>query len=242
MHWSAVSRLAAGQLSRRLPRGTPVTVLPNAVEVAARRRSPSVREDGSVRLVSTMRIARRKRPLQLLRMFEALRDAVDAPVHLTIVGDGPLRPTFERHLRRAGLEGQVTVQGRTHPARVLQALAECDVYVAPAVLESFGLAALEARCVGLPVVAQARSGMSDFVTHGVEGLLCNDDADMVRRLRDLVVDPDLRRRISEHNRLIPSTMTWQNTQARHDAAYDAVRAATPQHGRTSATPASEVLP
>ena len=27
-----------------------------------------------------------------------------------------------------------------------------DVYVAPAILESFGLAALEARCVGLPVV------------------------------------------------------------------------------------------
>ena len=33
-----------------------------------------------------------------------------------------------------------------------------DVYVAPAVLESFGLAALEARCVGLPVVGVSAAG------------------------------------------------------------------------------------
>jgi glycosyltransferase involved in cell wall biosynthesis len=175
-------------------------------------------------------------------MFESLRGTVDAPVHLTIVGDGPLRPAFERRVHRSGLAGSVTVRGRTSPSGVLRALAECDVYVAPAVLESFGLAALEARCVGLPVVAQARSGMSDFVTDGVEGLLCNDDDDMVQRLRDLVVDPDLRRRISEHNRLTPSTMTWQNTLARHDVAYEALLATSPLHRRTSVTPASELLP
>jgi glycosyltransferase involved in cell wall biosynthesis len=242
VQWSAVSRLAAGQLSRRLPRGTPVTVLPNAVDVAGRQHSPKRRVDGSLRLVSTMRIARRKRPLQLLRMFDALRRTVDPPLHLTIVGDGPLRPAFERHLDRAGLAGSVTVRGRTHPAGVLQALAECDVYVAPAVLESFGLAALEARCVGLPVVAQARSGMADFITHGVEGLLCDDDADMVLRLRDLVVDPVLRRQMSEHNRLTPSTMTWENSLARHDMAYEALLATSSRRRRTSVTPASEVAP
>ena len=38
-------------------------------------------------------------------------------------------------------------------------------------LESFGLAALEARCVGLPVVGRADSGLTDFVADGVEGLL-----------------------------------------------------------------------
>jgi 2,4-dienoyl-CoA reductase-like NADH-dependent reductase (Old Yellow Enzyme family) len=84
--------------------------------------------------------------------------------------------------------------------------------------------------------------MADFITHGVEGLLCDDDADMVRGLRDLVVDPDLRRQISEHNRLTPSTMTWQNSLARHDVAYEALRATSPGLRRTSVSPASEVAP
>jgi len=240
--WSAVSRLAADELSRRLRADTPVRVLPNAVDVAARGHSPGEREDGSVRLVSTMRIARRKRPLQLLRMFGALRASVDAPVQLSIVGDGPLRPRFERHVHRDGLAGSVTVSGRTEPRGVVDALTDADIYVAPALLESFGLAALEARCVGLPVVGQARSGLRDFVTDGVEGMLCADDADMVERLRALVLDHDLRRRISEHNRLTPSGMTWENALARHDLAYAAARSGPSARGRTPVGPEGEVVP
>jgi glycosyltransferase involved in cell wall biosynthesis len=218
--WTAVSEVAASQLRARLPRRTAVRVLPNAVTVAPRRRTP--RRDGGrpVHLVSTMRVARRKRPVQLVRMFDALARAVDVPVRLTVIGDGPLRPRVERLVVRRGLSGQVAVTGRVGPEAVLGLLAEADLYVAPAVLESFGLAALEARCVGLPVVAHAGSGLVDFVTDGVEGALCADDADMVRRLRDLVADGDLRAGIAEHNRTVPSPLTWAHALEQHDLTYD----------------------
>ncbi|MEP7088835.1 MAG: glycosyltransferase family 4 protein [Nocardioidaceae bacterium] len=217
--WTAVSRTAAQQLARRLPRGTPVQVLPNAVSVSARPRTPRTGDDGTVRLVSTMRVARRKRPLQLLDLFAGLHRSVEVPVTLTVVGDGPLRPRFERRVARLGLQDAVTVTGRVDPADVLARLAEADVYVAPAVLESFGLAALEARCVGLPVVGHAASGMTDFVRHGTEGLLCGSDAEMVLALRELVVDRDLRRAMSEHNRTTPSPLTWSSALERHDTTY-----------------------
>jgi glycosyltransferase involved in cell wall biosynthesis len=217
--WTAVSRVAADQLGPRLPRHSHVRILPNAAEVAPRQRTASTRSDRSVRLVSTMRIARRKRPIQLLRMFQTLRRTVSVPIELTIVGDGPLRLRLERSLLRAGLQDAVTVTGRVDPAEVLVLLAEADVYVAPAVLESFGLAALEARCVGLPVVGHAASGMTDFVRHGVEGMLCGSDVEMVQRLRELVVDGTLRQQMSEHNRTVASPMTWANTMDHHDAAY-----------------------
>jgi glycosyltransferase involved in cell wall biosynthesis len=230
--WTAVSRVAADQLARRLPRHCDVQVLPNAVEVPPRAYSPatgrsSTVTDAPVRLVSTMRIARRKRPLQLLAMFEQLSRSVATPVHLTVVGDGPLRPRLDRRIVRAGLQDAVTVTGRVHPDRVPRLLAGSDLYVAPAVLESFGLAALEARCVGLPVVGHAASGMSDFVRHGVEGMLCRSDADMVDRLRELVVDADLRHLMSEHNRIVCSPMTWASAMVQHDATYARARSATP---------------
>jgi glycosyltransferase involved in cell wall biosynthesis len=217
--WTAVSRVAADQLATQLPSRTPVTVLPNAVDVLPRGRTPAERPDGSVQLISTMRLARRKRPLQLVRMFRALQDQVDVPLHLTIVGDGPLLGAVQRQLDRAGLRASVTLTGRVEPTAVLDLLEASDLYVAPSVRESFGLAALEARGVGLPVVGYAVSGLSDFICPGVEGYLAASDADLVASLRRLVTDEALRWRTAEHNRTVGTEMTWSNSLDRHDRIY-----------------------
>ncbi|MGH3510086.1 MAG: glycosyltransferase family 4 protein [Nocardioidaceae bacterium] len=219
--WTAVSRVAAAQVRAQLPRATPVGVLPNAVSVAPRGHTPPT-DGGPVRLVSTMRIARRKRPLTLLRMVRALALDLRLPVRLTVIGDGPLRRRFEQAAGRTGLRDFVSVTGRVEASEVYGLLSRADVYVAPALLESFGLAALEARCVGLPVVGHAESGMTDFLRDGVEGALCRSDVEMTQRLAELVVDGPLRRQISEHNRSVPSPMTWANTMTAHDAAYQRV--------------------
>ena len=216
--WTAVSAVVADQVARQLPRGADVGVLPNAVEVIPRRRTPDA--DRPVQLLSTMRIARRKRPLHLLEIFAGVAEATDQPVRLTVVGDGPWRSRFDELVHHMGLADQVTVTGRVEPAEVFRRLHDADVYVAPAVLESFGLAALEARCVGLPVVGRAGTGMSAFVHDGVEGWLCPSDAAMGERLRRLVEDDALRWRVSEHNRTTPSMLTWEHALDRHDGVYD----------------------
>jgi glycosyltransferase involved in cell wall biosynthesis len=218
--WTAVSAVAAAEVRRRLPRGTPVHVVPNAVEVPPRRRTPVHDE---VRLVSTMRIAHRKRPLPLLRIFEEVTRSATVPVTLTVVGDGPLRARFERRAHRLGLDDRVRAVGEVAPAQVLEELAGSDVYVAPAVLESFGLAALEARAVGLPVVGRRGTGLVDFIDHGVEGLLCADDLEMTHALDVLVHDAALRHRMSEHSRTVAHDLSWARSLARHERLYALAR-------------------
>lgn len=225
--WTAVSRVAAAEVADRLPGEHDVLVLPNAVDVGPRAATPERAAGDPVRLVSTMRIARRKRPLPLLEMLETLRRTTAPPVHLTLVGDGPRRRRVERWVERHDAADVVTLTGRREPSEVVALLAESDVYVAPALLESFGLAALEARCVGLPVVGLADSGLSEFVADGVEGWLAGSDAELVDRLRDLVEDPALRREVSEHNRLTPSELTWPHALVRADAAYTRAGAPAP---------------
>lgn len=110
----------------------------------------------------------------------------------------------------------VTLAGRVDAREVVDLLHLADLYVAPAIRESFGLAALEARCAGLPVVGYAASGLTEFIRSGTEGLLCDTYADLVAALRRLVDDEDLRREISEHNRTIETEMTWTNSLDRHD--------------------------
>ncbi len=217
--WTAVSQVAADRLARQLPARARVLVLPNAADVPARPPVPDQDGEVPVRLVSTMRIARRKRPLALVRMVDRLRGATHRPVELTIVGDGPLRPRLEQRVRRRGLTDAVTVTGRLPVSGVLEQVARADLYVAPAVLESFGIAALEARALGLPVVGRSGTGVGEFVRDGIDGWLCESDAAMVDRLRTLVEDDALRRKISEHNRTVPPGLTWPQALDRHDRVY-----------------------
>jgi glycosyltransferase involved in cell wall biosynthesis len=215
--WTAVSRIAASEVRRRLPGDTPVHVVPNAVDAPPRTETPA--SEGQVNFISTMRIAHRKRPLQLLRIFDHVRVEARLPVSLTVVGDGPLRNRFERLVGRLDLGGHVHVTGRLPPAGVLDHLARSDVYVAPAVLESFGLAALEARGVGLPVVGRLGTGVADFIEDRVDGLLCASDAEVSDQLVGLADDADARRQMSEHNRTVEHGMSWARSLEIHERIY-----------------------
>ena len=84
-----------------------------------------------------------------------------------------------------------------------------DLFVNPAIRESFGIATLEARTAGVPVIARAGNGVSEFIQHGKEGLLCDDRDALVDAIVLLVRDADARRRIRTHNCTTqPTNCTW----------------------------------
>jgi glycosyltransferase involved in cell wall biosynthesis len=243
-HWtqwpvvfSAVSDVAAAPIHNISRRAVRVTILPNGIDHDDWEVTPAPRDASVVTLVSVMRLAPRKRPGHLLRMIEKLHHQVPVGVRLraVIIGEGPERAKLEKTVRERGLGAVVELTGRLSRDEIRQQFARADVFVAPANLESFGIAALEARCAGLPVVAKARTGIREFVAHGAEGLLAESDADMVAQLLRLVRDPALRARIAQHNRETPSPVDWQRVVHLNVAAYrDAVAlmAARPGLART----------
>ena len=99
--------------------------------------------------------------------------------------------------------------------------------MAPARLESFGIAALEARTAGLPVIASAGAGIREFVATEREGLLTDTDADMVAALVRLAGDPELRASIAAHNRAVAPDMSWPHVVARCERAYGRARSLVP---------------
>jgi glycosyltransferase involved in cell wall biosynthesis len=126
---------------------------------------------------------------------------------------------MERLMSRHGLTGWVELTGRLDRDQLRDVYRRADVFVAPARLESFGIAALEARTAGLPVVAMARAGIREFVLPEVEGLLADGDRGMAAAITRLAVDASLRTSIAAHNRAVLPSMTWPSVLERCEAAY-----------------------
>jgi glycosyltransferase involved in cell wall biosynthesis len=210
---SAVSAVAAEPLQRIVGSAGVVNVLPNGIDVdrwAIVAGQASVRESGDVRVVSAMRLAARKRPLPLLRTMVRVRELVsaDTGIRLEIFGDGPGRGRLERFVAAHDMGGWVLLPGRVTREELRERYAAADIYVAPAPLESFGIAALEARTVGLPVVGRRGSGVQEFVTDALNGYLAADDEAMAGCLARLVADDALRASMTAYNRSTPPEQSW----------------------------------
>jgi glycosyltransferase involved in cell wall biosynthesis len=163
----------------------------------------------------------RKRPHQFLQMLRRARRLVPADIALevVIIGDGPRRDGLERYIAKHHMSDWVRLTGRATHEQIRLAYCDTDFFVAPATLESFGIAALEARSAGLPVIAQQVSGVGDFVEHGREGLLAAGDTDMADRIAQLAMSPKLRASISAHNRATDPRFGWPDVLAQCEQLY-----------------------
>ncbi|WP_068423779.1 glycosyltransferase family 4 protein [Janibacter terrae] len=205
---SAVSAFAADGV-RRAARGGPVTVLPNGIDPSAWPPGP-VRTGRPVRVVSASRLAPRKRVGAMLSVVAAAhRRLGPGTMVLDVYGEGPLRPWLEARVAALGLADVVHLRGRVTRTELAAAWREADVYLSPTRLEAFGIAALEARTAGLPVVARGDSGVREVVADGRSGLLAEDDTGLADALVRLVADETLRTRIARHNTRTPPAQTWE---------------------------------
>lgn len=222
--WSAVSEAAASPVRPLLP-GHTVHVIPNGIEQDQWRLPPAPERSGELVVAAVMRLAARKRPLAALRILRQAQELLGEEVRLRleVAGDGPRQRAMESYLRRHHLTETVTLHGRLPREDVHALLGSAHVFLAPADLESFGIAALEARCTGLPVIAKASGGVREFVRHEREGLLCRGDHEMAQALVRLARDAGLRHRIARHNRASESPVNWTRVLQRTDAAYAAAQ-------------------
>jgi glycosyltransferase involved in cell wall biosynthesis len=138
-------------------------------------------------------------------------------IEATIIGDGPQRALVERTARRLGID--VTFTGRLDGSGIREVFARSDAFVQASVRESFGIAALEARAAGLPVIARAQAGTAEFIRDGIEGLLAVDDASLASAIALLARDPGLGERLAAHNVSAPVEQTWDYVCARASALY-----------------------
>jgi glycosyltransferase involved in cell wall biosynthesis len=154
-------------------------------------------------------------------MLRRLRDLVPSEIGLRalIIGEGSMRQNMEHYLATHDMRDWVSLPGRLERDHIRDIYTFSDLYIAPATLESFGIAALEARCAGVPVVGFRKGGVSEFIGHGQEGLLASTDKQLVEMMHRLCVDDTLRGRIVAHNRATLPPVNWPSVLRVTEAAY-----------------------
>jgi glycosyltransferase involved in cell wall biosynthesis len=124
------------------------------------------------------------------------------PFRMTLAGAGTQEPELVNRIRAVGLTGVVRVLGGYEPRDAPELLGSADVVVSTSHTEGLPLSLLEAFAHGVPVVATDVGGVSELVTHEVNGLLVapRDPDATASALARLAGDEPLRLRLAAQAR------------------------------------------
>jgi glycosyltransferase involved in cell wall biosynthesis len=134
-----------------------------------------------------------------------------------IVGEGPDFVRVSALVDRLNLGGRVFLLGRVTGEMRNRLLHASDVFIMPNVqvdgdVEGFGIAAIEAGCCGLPVIASDLQGLKDAVLHGRTGFLVearNTEA-FLESIQKIDLDRDAVRS------WVVETFEWQRVSQRYE--------------------------
>jgi glycosyltransferase involved in cell wall biosynthesis len=130
------------------------------------------------------------------------RAGLAGEAQLVLVGEGELRPGYERSANEAGVGGDTAFLGRTEEDDLVHLYRAATVTALPSTTreEAFGLVLTEAMACGSPVIASALPGVREVVGSGGEaggiGVEPGDVVGLADALGRMVRDPLLRDRLA----------------------------------------------
>ena len=136
----------------------------------------------------------------LLRAIRQLRESGVKDLTCLIIGEGRLEAELKDYAKAAGIEQNVRFLGYRRDIPDLLGL--MDMVVMPSLRESFGIVALEAMAMKVPVVASRIGGLEEVVEHEKTGLLVppGDAAALAEAIRGLADNPEKRRNMGKAGR------------------------------------------
>lgn len=178
-----------------------IEVIPNFITVReykcdeARCQRKRYAPNGEHLLIHVSNFRKVKRVDDVLRVFEKVRKEVACK--LILVGDGPERSNIEKLCRELQTCGDIISLGNiVNPNEVL---ALSDLFLLPSETESFGLAALEAMALRVPVISSNTGGLPELNVEGESGFLfeVGDVEGMAGKCVEILKNPGLLGRLRE---------------------------------------------
>jgi phosphatidylinositol alpha-mannosyltransferase len=191
----------------------PWRVIPNGVDVSmfACGEKRSEFDDGRLNVLHVGRFDPRNGVDRVIKAWVGVRRA-GTDARLILVGDGPLRPTYESMVP-PDLRADAHFVGFVESSERPSYYASGDVLLCPAVGGTFGIIVVEAMAAGCAVVAADTPGFRNVMKDGMQGFMVDVDSDptcarLAERTRQLLDDACLRRRCSQAGRETAARFDW----------------------------------
>jgi glycosyltransferase involved in cell wall biosynthesis len=139
------------------------------------------------------------------------KEGLATPIRCLVIGDGPERNRLEKLVKDLGLAGCFMFLGRLTHDETLHRMAEASVFCLPSEIEAYPIVFLEAMGAGIPAIGCIGTGAEEIIVGGDTGILVpsRDLVALSRALRNLIEDPDMRRRMGLSARSRAKYFTWR---------------------------------
>jgi GalNAc-alpha-(1->4)-GalNAc-alpha-(1->3)-diNAcBac-PP-undecaprenol alpha-1,4-N-acetyl-D-galactosaminyltransferase len=158
----------------------------------------------------------------LMLAFDKLRDKYP-DWHLTILGEGSIRPELEELRSKLPSMERIHIPGQVQNVNTY--LRQADIFVMSSRFEGFPMALCEAMACGLPVIStDCLSGPREIITNEVDGILvATEDVEALAvGLDTLMSDPAKRDRLAQVAPLVLDRFGLEQVMKMWDEAIDGV--------------------
>lgn len=159
------------------------TVLGNYVDVErVHRMAQEPCDCDNVDLVFLGRLSAPKQPLMFCEIVKKVKEKIPEAT-ARMIGDGELADEVRNYLNENGLQNTIELVGfQSNPYKYLK----CGkIMVMPSAWEGFGLAAVEALSLGIPVLCSGVGGLKNIVDHSC-GKICLETQEYVDEIGHLL--------------------------------------------------------
>jgi glycosyltransferase involved in cell wall biosynthesis len=166
----------------------------------------------------------------LLRAFAQVHRELPFPLELAIAGPRDDRyPEAPALARELGVESHVVWTGYLSDTELVRRYQTADLLVLPSRYEGFGLPVVEAMACGTPVLCSTAAALREIAGEAALFSDPDDIADMARRMREILTQPDLAARLARDGLRQAARFTWTRTATQTLAVYHRA-AALPEKG------------
>lgn len=226
---TATTHFLAEETRKYAPEGKTIHVIPFGVDLEKfdpAKYPPNPDKDRPFRIGFLKHLRTKYGPDVLIEATRVLRDR-EYNIRTIIAGEGEDEDELRKLAREKGVGRQVDFVGRIPHEEVPAFLASLDVFCMPSRWESetFGVAAVEAEAMEIPVVATRVGGVPEAVNDGVSGILVppNDTIAIVDAIGELLDDSEKRRDMGRAGRLfVKEHYDWYHNALQMEEIYATV--------------------
>lgn len=147
-------------------------------------------------IVYVGRLSFQKNPERLMKVLHSVSDN-KADVKVAIIGNGEYKQYVVDYIKENNLEKNISYLGYcNNPLKIIRS---SKALIMTSRFEGTPMVALEAQCLGVPVVSTPVDGMKKVIQNGHNGYLTDSDEELVNRLVEIVSCENTHKVLSENS-------------------------------------------